>query len=315
MKTEWYHSVFMIHHPKRVGPTNDKVFGLLLDDCSITQKLKILSLDDGNWKHNFGVSMTKTCCSSIVTGGFFFLFLLHAFFFFPCLFLRLLLISFLFPSPISFLNFVLFLSLFLLSRFVGLSSTFYRFLCLFLYFFFVFLFFVFFVFWFFFGGFVWYFLWYLMVISRFWSDLWVWSSGLRCHCGVWIFEMWLWVWVWVWGSDFVVWLWWFESKMWLWVSVWGLDLWCGCGGFGFEMWWPFLSLPLWVWVHVCMFKTVLICFRFDFQIWWLLGREIKEEDDTCREKNERGIEREKILRVWTFVVLLPFWLMGSTTFE
>ena len=115
---------------------------------SITQKLKILSLDDGNWKYNFGVSMTKTCCSSIVTGGFFFLFLLHAFFFFfPCLFLRLLLISFLFPSPISFLNFVLFLSLFLLSRFVGvfffvgLSGTFYRFFCLFLYFFFVFFFF------------------------------------------------------------------------------------------------------------------------------------------------------------------------------
>ena len=85
--------------------------------------------------------------------------------------------------------------------------------------------------------------------------------------------------------------------MWLWVSVWGLDLLCGCDGFGSEMWWLFLSLPLWVWVHVCMFKTILICFRFDFQIWWLLDREIKEQDDTCREKNECGIEREKILRV------------------
>ena len=72
------------------------------------------------------------------------------------------------------------------------------------------------------------------------------------------------------------------------------------------MWWPFLSLPLWVWVYVCMFKTVLICFIFDFKIWWLLGRENKEEDDNCKEKNERGIEREKISLVWNFVVLLPF---------
>ena len=72
------------------------------------------------------------------------------------------------------------------------------------------------------------------------------------------------------------------------------------------MWWPFLSLPLWVWVYVCMFKTVLICFIFDFKIWWLLVRENKEEDDHCKEKNERGIEREKISRVWNFVVLLPF---------
>ena len=284
---------------------------------SIAQKLKILSLDDENWKHNFGVFMTKTCCSSIVTGGFFFLFLLHAFFF-SCLFLRLLLISFLFSSPISFLNFVLFLSLFLLSRFVG---VFFLWVCLvlsigfFVYFFISSLFFFFlFVFLFLFlVGLSGTFYGILMVISTFWSDLWVWSSGLRCGCRVWIFEMWLWVWVW--GSDFVVWLWWFESKMWLWVSVWGLDLLCGCDGFGSEMWWLFLSLPLWVWVHVCMFKTILICFRFDFQIWWLLDREIKEQDDTCREKNECGIEREKILRVWTFVVLLSFWLMGSTTFE
>ena len=155
----------------------------------------------------------------------------------------------------------------------------------------------------------------LMVISSFWSDLWVWSSDLRCGCGVWIFEMWLWVWVWEWGLDFVVWLWWFEFEMWLWVSVWDLDLWCGYGGFGSEMWWPFLSLPLWVWVYVCMFKTILICFRFDFQIWWLLGREIKEENDNCKEKNERGIEREKISRVWTFLLLLPFWIVSSTTFE
>ena len=45
MKTEWYHSIFMIHHPKQVGPTDDKVFGLVLDDC-FTQKLKSLSLDE-----------------------------------------------------------------------------------------------------------------------------------------------------------------------------------------------------------------------------------------------------------------------------
>ena len=92
-----------------------------------------------------------------------------------CLFLRLLLISFLFSSPISFLNFVLFLSLFLLSRsvgfffffffFVGLSSTFYGFLCYSIY-----------------GLYLgWYGI--LMVISSFWSDLWVWSSDLRCGCG------------------------------------------------------------------------------------------------------------------------------------
>ena len=257
--------------------------------------------------------MTKSCHSSIVTAcGFFFLFLLHAFFFSPasfssssfflslsssCLFLQLLLIS----SPISFLNFVLFLSLFLLSISVdfffffgvGLSSTFYGFLCFSIYRFYL----------------GWYGI--LMVISSFWSDLWVWSSDLRCGCGVRIFEMWLWVWVW--GSDFVLWLWWFEYEMWLW--VWGLDLWCGYGEFRSEMWWPFLSLPLCVWVYVCMFKIVLICFRFDFQIWWLLGREIKEEDDNCKEKNEWEMEREKISQVWTFVVLLPFWLVGSTTFE
>ena len=266
--------------------------------------------------------MTKTCCSSIVMAcGFFFsLSSSCPFFFSPsvlplsfflslsssCLFLRLLLISFLFSSPISFLNFVLFLSLFLLSRsvgffffffFVGLSSTFYGFLCYSIY-----------------GLYLgWYGI--LMVISSFWSDLWVWSSDLRCGCGVWIFEMWLWVWVWEWGLDFVVWLWWFEFEMWLWVSVWDLDLWCGYGRFGSEMWWPFLSLPLWVWVYVCMFKTILICFIFDFQIWWLLGREIKEENDNCKEKNERGIEREKISRVWTFLLLLPFWIVSSTTFE
>ena len=139
---------------------------------SIAQKLKILSLDDENWKHNFGVSMTKTCCSSIVTGGFFFLFLLHAFFF-SCLFLRLLLISFLFSSPISFLNFVLILSLFLLSRSMG----FFLCVCLvlsmgfFVYFFISSLF--------FFASLSSTFYGILMVISSFWSDLWVWSSDWR----------------------------------------------------------------------------------------------------------------------------------------
>ena len=33
MKTKWYHSVFIILHPNRVGPTNDHLFGLVLDYC------------------------------------------------------------------------------------------------------------------------------------------------------------------------------------------------------------------------------------------------------------------------------------------
>ena len=32
-KIEWYNLVFMIHHPKLVGPTNDVVFSLILDVC------------------------------------------------------------------------------------------------------------------------------------------------------------------------------------------------------------------------------------------------------------------------------------------
>jgi len=43
--------IFMIHHPKLMALTNDAVFGLVLDVCfhhDITQKLKILSLDDRN---------------------------------------------------------------------------------------------------------------------------------------------------------------------------------------------------------------------------------------------------------------------------
>ena len=31
MKTEWYHSVFMIHHPNQVDPTGEHLFGLVLD--------------------------------------------------------------------------------------------------------------------------------------------------------------------------------------------------------------------------------------------------------------------------------------------
>ena len=312
MKTEWYHSVFMIHHPKRVGPTNDKVFGLLLNDCFHCSKTQNFEFGWWKLKTQFWCFHDKDLLQLNSHGWVLFslssscLFFFHACFFGFFLFLSFFLHLFLFSTSSCFFLYFFFQDLWIF--FVGLSDTFYRFLCLFLYFFFVFVFlFLFLV------GLFGTFYGILMVISSFWSDLWVWSSGLRCRCGVWIFEMWLWVWVW--GSDFVVWLWWFESKMWLWVSVWGLDLLCGCDGFGSEMWWLFLSLPLWVWVHVCMFKTILICFRFDFQIWWLLGREIKEEDNTCREKNECGIEREKILRVWTFVVLLSFWLMGSTTFE
>ena len=201
----------------------------------------------------------------------FFLYLLHAYFSNCFLFLHL----FLFSTSSYFFLYFFFQYLWIFFFGVGLSSTFYGFLCFSIY------------------GF--YLGWYgiLMVISSFWSDLWVWSSDLRCGCGVRIFEMWLWVWVW--GSDFVLWLWWFEYEMWLW--VWGLDLWCGYGEFRSEMWWPFLSLPLCVWVYVCMFKIVLICFRFDFQICWLLGREIKEGDDNCREKNEWGMERKNFTGV------------------
>ena len=33
MKTEWYHSIFMMHHPNQMGPTDDHLFGLVLDQC------------------------------------------------------------------------------------------------------------------------------------------------------------------------------------------------------------------------------------------------------------------------------------------
>ena len=47
-KTEWYHLVFMIHHPKRVAPTEDKVFDLVLDDCFNHSKTQ--NFEFGWWK-------------------------------------------------------------------------------------------------------------------------------------------------------------------------------------------------------------------------------------------------------------------------
>ena len=47
-KTEWYHSVFMIHHPKLVGPTNDIVFGLIWDVCFHHSKTQ--NFEFGWWK-------------------------------------------------------------------------------------------------------------------------------------------------------------------------------------------------------------------------------------------------------------------------
>ena len=41
MKNEWYHSVFMIHHPNLMGPTVEHLFGWVLSHCfpdSNTQK-------------------------------------------------------------------------------------------------------------------------------------------------------------------------------------------------------------------------------------------------------------------------------------
>ena len=47
-KTEWYHSVFMTHNPKFVGPTGKKLFGLFFEWCFHHLKLKNLSLSDEN---------------------------------------------------------------------------------------------------------------------------------------------------------------------------------------------------------------------------------------------------------------------------
>ena len=33
MKIEWYHSIFMIHHPNWVGPMNEHLFGGVLSEC------------------------------------------------------------------------------------------------------------------------------------------------------------------------------------------------------------------------------------------------------------------------------------------
>ena len=36
----------MIHHPNQVGPTDDKLFGLILDDCFHDLKTQNLDVDD-----------------------------------------------------------------------------------------------------------------------------------------------------------------------------------------------------------------------------------------------------------------------------
>ena len=42
----------MIHHLKRVGPTDDKVFGLVLDDCFHHSKTQ--NFEFGEWKMETG---------------------------------------------------------------------------------------------------------------------------------------------------------------------------------------------------------------------------------------------------------------------
>ena len=52
MKTKWYHSVFMIHHPNWVGLTDDKLFGLILDDYFHDSKTQ--NFGCGWWKMRIG---------------------------------------------------------------------------------------------------------------------------------------------------------------------------------------------------------------------------------------------------------------------
>ena len=60
MKTEWYHSTFMIHHPNWVGPTNEHLFGWVLSNCFhdlVTKK----KMDESNekWKQVSAVFKTQ----------------------------------------------------------------------------------------------------------------------------------------------------------------------------------------------------------------------------------------------------------------
>ena len=48
MSFEWYHSIFCFHHPNRVGPTDEHLFGWVLDHCFHNSILWFLS--DELWK-------------------------------------------------------------------------------------------------------------------------------------------------------------------------------------------------------------------------------------------------------------------------
>ena len=185
MKTEWYHSVFMIHHPKRVGPTNDKVFGLLLNDCFHCSKTQNFEFGWWKLKTQFWCFHDKDLLQLNSHGWVLFslssscLFFFHACFFGFFLFLSFFLHLFLFSTSSCF---------FLYFFFQDLWGFFFLWVCLvlsigfFVYFFIssLFFFFCLFVFLFLFlVGLSGTFYGILMVISSFWSDLWVWSSGLR----------------------------------------------------------------------------------------------------------------------------------------
>ena len=58
MKTEWYHSVFMIHYPNQVGPMDEHLFGWVLYQCFHDLNTQKIDLGDGKWKHVFGVFKT-----------------------------------------------------------------------------------------------------------------------------------------------------------------------------------------------------------------------------------------------------------------
>ena len=53
MSFEWYHSIFCFYHPNRVGLTEERLFGWVLDHCFHHSIFWFLSYE--NWKHILSV--------------------------------------------------------------------------------------------------------------------------------------------------------------------------------------------------------------------------------------------------------------------
>ena len=136
-----------------------------------------------------------------------------------------------------------------------------------------------------------------MVISSFWSNVWAWSSDLRCGCEVWIFEMWLWgldFWDVVMGVGFgfVMWLWW----VWIWDV--GEEK-------GEKMWEKFAGLlcSSRIWVQVFLFfffaEAGMVFYerRSEGLKSWRLDQADKERE-RVREKNLEGAPEQGGLKEW-----------------